>query len=192
MWPWEHLAVGYLAYSLYCRLRADGPPGGRPVVALAVGSQFPDLVDKPLSWSLGLLASGHSLGHSVFVAVPVAALAVLAGGALGRRRAGEGFAVGYLVHLPSDVFYPLIRGGRPNADAVLWPLTSAPASEANAGLFETFRRLFGRYASELLAADLTAYLALELGLLVGVVALWIYDGMPPFRALAARAPEDSP
>jgi hypothetical protein len=192
MWPWEHLAVGYLAYSLFCRLGGDGPPGGWPVVALAVGTQFPDLIDKPLSWSLGLLASGHSLGHSAFVAVPLAALSVLAGAALGRRRAGEGFAVGYLVHLPSDVFYPLVRGGRPNVDAVLWPVASAPASEANAGLFETFRRLFGRYASDLLAADLTVYLALELGLLVGVVALWIYDGTPPFDGLAARATEDSP
>jgi len=192
MWPWEHLAVGYLAYSLYCHLRGDGPPGGWPVVALAVGTQLPDLIDKPLSWSLGLLASGHSLGHSAFVAVPAAALAVGAAAALGRRRAGEGFAVGYLTHLPGDVFYPLVRGGRPNVDAVLWPLAPAPVSEANVGLFQTFRRLFGRYASELLAGDLSAYLALELGLLGGVVALWVYDGMPPVRALLVGTAEDAP
>ncbi|WP_135807133.1 metal-dependent hydrolase [Halorussus marinus] len=191
MWPWEHLAVGYLAYSLSCHLRGDGAPGGWPAVALAVGTQFPDLLDKPLSWSLGVVASGQSVAHSVLLAVPVSALAIGAATGVGRRRVGEGFAVGYLSHLPSDVFYPLVRGARPNVDAVLWPLASAPAGEANAGLLATARRLFDRYAGELLAGEPTPYLAVELGLLVGVVALWVYDGMPPVGALVANATEDA-
>lgn len=36
MWPWGHLAVGYLVYSAYTRVRYGLPPSVLPVVLLAV------------------------------------------------------------------------------------------------------------------------------------------------------------
>ena len=48
MWPWEHLTIGYLAYSLLSRLAWRRPPTVGTAITVAFGTQFPDLVDKPL------------------------------------------------------------------------------------------------------------------------------------------------
>ena len=53
MWPWGHLGVAYLLYSLYSRGRFRRPPRPEPTLAVVFGSQFADLVDKPLAWGLG-------------------------------------------------------------------------------------------------------------------------------------------
>ena len=186
MWPWEHLAVGYLAYSAYTHLRGKGAPTAPAVVALAVGTQFPDLVDKPLAWTFGVLPSGHSLAHSLFVAVPLALLAIQVGWVTDRKAVGGAFAFGYLSHLPADVYYPLLVGGEANYGFLFWPLVPAPQTEASIGFAEMFRTLFGRYLTELFHTQLTPYLAVELGLLLSVLALWLYDGIPPLGALLRR------
>jgi hypothetical protein len=102
MWPWEHLAVGYLLYSASVRLRTGSGPGDGPALALALSTQFPDLVDKPLAWSLGVLPDGTTVAHSVFVAVP----AVVVVAALERGRAGGRYApaigIGYLSGLLAE------------------------------------------------------------------------------------------
>ena len=43
MYPWGHLAVGYLCYSLGVRLCDQRPPAGVAMVPLTIGTQFPDL-----------------------------------------------------------------------------------------------------------------------------------------------------
>lgn len=222
MWPWEHLAVGYIGYSLSVRLAGRGVPRPRPVVALAVGTQFPDLVDKPLSWTLGVLPSGHSLAHSLFAALPLATLAVTVGVALDRRRdgttsdrrrdgttsdrrrdgdvterrragdalaggrTGAAFAFGYLTHLPGDALYPLLAGGPPNYDFLFWPLAAVSSAETGVGFAEMVRTLLARYVERLARGEVSPYLALELGLLASVVALWVADGLPPLRWLWSR------
>ncbi|WP_158056466.1 metal-dependent hydrolase [Halorussus halophilus] len=193
MWPWEHLAVGYLCYSLFARVRYGRAPRAVPVVALAVGTQFPDLVDKPLAWTFGVLPSGHSLAHSALVAVPLALLAVTLGRRAAARNptsdfrgAGTAFAVGYLSHLPGDVFYPVIVGGKPNVGFLLWPLVPAAESPTSVGFLEIVRLLFARFVGELFSGAFSTYLALELGLLLCVFALWLADGVPPFGALVSR------
>ncbi|USZ68085.1 metal-dependent hydrolase [Halorussus salilacus] len=191
MWPWEHLAVGYLVYSLFSRWFDGRAPRGAAVVALAFGTQFPDLVDKPLAWVFGVLPSGYSLGHSIFVAAPLSLLAVAVGAAVGRRYVGTAFAVGYLSHLPGDVFYPVLVGGRANPGAVLWPVVSPPPTGTSVGLREMVGALFGRYLQNLFTAELSAYFLLEIGLLASVVLLWLYDGMPPLRALFAPVTEET-
>ncbi|UPW00392.1 metal-dependent hydrolase [Halorussus gelatinilyticus] len=195
MWPWEHLAVGYLGYSLAVRLAGRGAPRPWPVVALAVGTQFPDLVDKPLAWTFGVLPSGHSLAHSLFAALPLAALAATVGVALDRRRDGDApgasrvgaaFAFGYLSHLPSDAFYPLLVGGEANYDFLLWPVVPVSSPETGVGFAEMLRTLFSRYVERLARGEVSPYLAVELGLLSAVVALWVADGLPPLRWLWSR------
>lgn len=57
MWPWGHVGAGYLVYTLLRRHTGERPAGAA-VLALAVGTQFPDLVDKPLGWTVGLLPGG--------------------------------------------------------------------------------------------------------------------------------------
>jgi hypothetical protein len=60
MWPWGHLAVGYLLSAGAAYLRDHSSPRGLAVVALAAGTQLPDLLDKPLAsaipLSLGVLS----------------------------------------------------------------------------------------------------------------------------------------
>ncbi len=186
MWPWEHLAVGYLGYSLAVRLAGRGVPRPWPVVALAVGTQFPDLVDKPLAWAFGVLPSGHSLAHSLFAALPLAALAVTVGAAVGSGRVGAAFAFGYLTHLPGDAFYPLLVGGPPNDDFLFWPVVAVSSPETGVGFVEMVRTLFARYVERLARGEVSSYLAVELGLLASVVALWVADGLPPLRWLWSR------
>lgn len=192
MLPWEHLAVGYLGYSVCVRLFARRAPGGAAALALALGTQFPDLVDKPLAWSVGVLPSGYSLAHSLFVAVPLSVLVATSAWGLGRSRVGVAFAFGYLSHLPADVFYPLLVGGAPVYSTVLWPLVPASDPAATAGFLETVRRLFGRYVTELATDEARAYLAAELGLLASAFLLWLLDGTPPLGGLWSRdGPEEA-
>jgi hypothetical protein len=186
MWPWEHLAVGYLCYSLVVHLFARRAPRGGPVIALAVGTQFPDLVDKPLAWTLGVLPAGHSLAHSLFVALPVSALAITVAWTLDRRQVGAAFAFGYLSHLPADVLYPVLIGREANVGFLFWPLVPAVESGTDVGFVAMVRALFGQYVTELGSATLSPYLALELGLFLAVFLLWLYDGMPPLRSLWSR------
>ena len=49
--PWGHLAIGYLCLSLAIRARWRVPPQGPAVIAVAIGTQLPDLIDKPLAWT---------------------------------------------------------------------------------------------------------------------------------------------
>lgn len=177
MWPWEHLATGYLCYSVYARRRYGHAPEPLPVIALGATTQLPDVIDKPLAWTLSVLPSGYSLGHSVFLATAVVALAV----ALERRHAIEGLGaavgIGYVSHLLGDLAYPLLRGGVLNLDIVLWPLVPG-AVDAREGLLEETARLFAEFTAFLGSPRGLTYLLLEVALLGGAVVLWRLDGWP--------------
>ncbi|PSQ27664.1 hypothetical protein BRD03_05435 [Halobacteriales archaeon QS_9_68_17] len=71
MWPWGHLAVGYLLYAASSRRQRARPPDGAETILIAFGTQFPDLGDKPLAWTVSVLPNGRSLAHSAFVAAAV-------------------------------------------------------------------------------------------------------------------------
>ena len=49
MWPWGHLAAGYPVYTAYTRLHTGDPPADVPALVALLGTQLPDLVDKPLA-----------------------------------------------------------------------------------------------------------------------------------------------
>lgn len=101
MWPWGHAAVGYLFYSLFTRWRNHHVPQGYAVWGLAIGTQFPDLVDKPLAYWVHAIPEGRAFAHSLLFAVPLCA------GILWYRRAdGQcvsiAFTLGSGLHLLSD------------------------------------------------------------------------------------------
>jgi len=140
MWPWGHLAFGYLLGSGWKRLDDGRPLTRGEALALALGTQFPDAVDKPLAWTWGLLPSGRSLAHSVFTA-----LAVLVGASFvpDDRPAGayvEAFAVGWLSHLLGDALRPAFRRRPSRLRFLAWPLT-ATDREVEGGFQEVFGRL---------------------------------------------------
>jgi len=122
MMPWEHLLVAAVPFVGYALVRERRLPDGATLLCLAVGSQFPDLVDKPLAWQFGLIPNGRLFMHSLVLAVPVSVLAVAVAHRAGRERLGWAFAVGHLLHLPGD-FYSAVLGGSvyfPNN--LFWPL----------------------------------------------------------------------
>ncbi|SDJ88388.1 metal-dependent hydrolase [Natronorubrum texcoconense] len=177
MFPWEHLAFAYVLYSLFANVALRRAPTSRETVAVVIGSQLPDLVDKPLAWTFGITETGYSIGHSIFVA-PIVCLAVYAVAARhGDRLLAGAFALAYGSHLVTDVYDPLRESSRFEPRVVLWPLESPPAGD-HGGFLDHFALYFVRYVNELLAGGVTPSVALQLGLGVAVVALWLVDGAP--------------
>jgi hypothetical protein len=185
VWPWEHLAIGYVAASLLFRGTAR-PLTSETFLVLAVATQFPDLVDKPLAWAVGVLPSGTTLAHSIFFAIPLC-LAVIALTRYYRRgRLGVVFAVGYLLHLPGDILYGTVTTGQaPAVDAVLWPIVpTGPADTL--GLLEKVLYFWGQYEQFLTSSQAVGYLVFEATLLGVAFVLWRYDGYPGVSLLRTR------
>jgi hypothetical protein len=177
MLPWGHAAVGYLCYTLYARLRHQRRPLGVTGIALAIGTQFPDLIDKPLAWTFGILPSGRSLGHSLLV------LGVVVAGLywLHTRRTVESptvliaFTIGWLSHVFADGYTILL--GKPTClNYMVWPLLgTCPYTESNRSIIQFFLTLeVGR--------------SFWIGLVLTGVALvvWLYDGAPGLWYLRDR------
>ena len=120
MWPLGHLAVAYLCYAGFRRARGGTPAKALAVVALVVGSQLPDLVDKPLAWYLGVLPTGRSLAHSLVVIGPLIGLAYVVASRNGRAEYGIAAGVGMGSHLLADVV-PALWGAADPA-ILVWPL----------------------------------------------------------------------
>lgn len=185
MWPWEHLAVAYVAVSLLARAHGRRV-GHQEVVALALGSQFPDLVDKPLAWSLAVLPSGTTLAHSVFVAVPLCVLVWAVGYRHGYGWIALGFVVGYALHLPADILYgPLTVGTTLSLDPLLWPLVGKAEAGGSTGLFAEALYYVDRYRAFLSRPEALGYVLMEGALLVSATVLWVTDGYPGLRRLVA-------
>jgi hypothetical protein len=180
VWPWEHLAIGYLVYSFLVRHVAGHTPQTVAVVALVIGTQFPDLIDKPLGWGTTLLPSGTSFAHSLLVAIPLAALAVAISSAVDRTDVGIAFAIGYLLHLPADVVYSLLIGGGLNWTFLLWPLVPAPEATTVA-IIPFVRNLADQFLAFLATPRGRLYFLLELGLIGGATLRWYVDGTPGLR-----------
>jgi hypothetical protein len=185
VWPWEHLAVAYLAVSLLARARGRRVTAAS-AAALALGSQFPDLVDKPLAWSLAVLPSGTTLAHSVFVAVPLSVAAVVLGRYRGVGHLAVAFAVAYLLHLPADAVYGTVTVGSPPAwGSLLWPLVEATSEAGSDGLLAEALHFLRRYRAFLARPEALVYILLEVGLLLSALGLWVRDGRPGVREVRA-------
>lgn len=174
MLPWGHAAVGYLLYTAVVRYReGEGAlPSGPPVLALAVGTQFADLVDKPLAWYLNVLPSGRSLGHSLLVAIVLISIVHSIAVRYDRRELSVAFAVGHLSHLAADALYPLLRGEWAELYFLFWPLLDRPEADVDRTIVEV-----------LVTSTLSPTGYFELGLFVVATAVWISHGWPGRREL---------
>jgi len=167
MWPWGHLAAGYLVYRV---LNRDTVPAALPALALALGTQLPDLIDKPFAWTIPLLPNGRSLGHSLVIVLPllVGHLLILDGR---RRQIAAALATGYLTHLGTDALYPALSGDWYYVGFLGWPLVPPiEYTSESTGIVDHFLRF-----------ELTLTSGFEILLFALAVALWIYDGVPGLR-----------
>lgn len=186
MWPWEHVVVGYVTFSVLSRLLYGRPPGEWAALAAVFGSLLPDLVDKPLAWQFGVFETSYALAHSALVAVPVCAAVWLLARRSGRAPVGAGLTTGYLVHLPADVVPYYYLTGRWWPERILWPHRTAPPTTATEFGPHVFVYL-EPYLEELLAGDPSTYLVVNLFLVWLALCLWCFDGLPglsPFVDLA--------
>lgn len=180
MWPWEHLAFGYLFYSLGARAYYRRPPLGTAALAVAVGTQVPDLLDKSLAWLLDVFEVGYALGHSALVVPPALALAYV----LARRRRPTGgrlvlaYGVGHLSHLAGDLLYPLLQGKGLDLRRVLWPVASPEPGEVRGDVLRRVVGYFVRYLAQVLSLDPSPLFLVQVGLVGTVFVLWLADGAP--------------
>lgn len=142
MLPLGHLAFAYLWYAAYAAIGTHRLPARLALVPLAIGSQFPDLIDKPLAY-LEVLRYGRSLAHSLFT-FTICSLAVwwVTTRLHGRWTAESlperlrivtpaAFALGYLSHLLGDTYEFLLTGDLWAARFLVYPLVSVPESPAD-------------------------------------------------------------
>jgi len=166
MWPLGHVAVAYLCYAGVRRASGRTPAAAVAVVALLVGSQFPDLVDKPLAWYLGVLPTGRSLAHSLLVIGPLIGLAYLLADRYGRPEYGIAAGVGAGSHLLADVV-PALWGAADPA-ILVWPLLPLEPYPDGAPSI-----------AGLLAESLgEPYFLAEFGLAAIAVVVWRREGYP--------------
>lgn len=161
MWPPGHLAVAYLLTTAQQRRGTD-----EAVAAAAVGSQAPDLVDKPLAWYFGLV-SGRTVAHSLLFVVPVVAVALLLASRLGHDPAGIGLAIGLVSHVVADAV-PAFWDSTAGIWFLLWPIRSAtPYDQPFPGVIEL-----------LVTAAGDPYLLFEIGVFTLAVVSWRREGYP--------------
>jgi len=182
MIPPAHLGTGYLTYTLWTRILYREAPADTATLALALGTQFPDLVDKPLYVYAGVY-NGRAVMHSLLVVVPLCGLVYLGSRQFGRSRLGSAFGIGVLTHLAGDALMSAVRGTLWDARYLGWPVYSPPVYGAEDPLdhlwwlLRDIRALPSLTPSELLANEL----ALELLFSLVVFLVWILDGYPTVR-----------
>ncbi|EMA53666.1 MULTISPECIES: metal-dependent hydrolase [Halococcus] len=172
MWPWGHLAVGYLLYSGLSRWQFDRVPGSVATLAVAFGTQFPDLVDKPLAWTFGVLASGRSLTHSLLTAVVICGLVVWYARRHDHSTVGIAFAVGYLSHPFADGVLSFVSGDYQYLAYLGWPLLDLPPYDTSAG-----------FVARVLGVEFTPFFALQIALVAVAFVVWVRDGRPGLAAV---------
>ncbi len=175
MFPWGHIAVAYLLYSLYSHGRFRRPPRPEPVLAVAIGSQFADLIDKPLAWGLGILPGGRTLAHSLFFAAGLLVIVYAAGFALGRVETATAFSIAHLSHLLADLPPRLALGYPFGSEYLLWPVLSEPVFSYSEQVFEP-PALVVLLVTPL--TDTVTFLVFEFVLFVVAIGLWVADGYP--------------
>jgi len=190
MWPWGHLAAAYLVYVAYSRIRYRHRPTEATAILVALGSQLPDLIDKPLAWTLAVLPAGRSLAHSLLVLGPLLAAAYLFARrrdrALDRETRREGaraplvvaVGIGAVVHSLTDALYPAIEGEFAALAFLAWPAADLPPPTDTQSFIGQFAQM-----------ALTPEFAFELLLVALALAVWArqdYPGLDTVRVVSAR------
>jgi hypothetical protein len=167
MWPWGHAAVAYLLYAIFTQRQNSREPDSLAVLALGVGSQFPDLIDKPLGWSLSLLPGGRTLGHTVFFAMLVIPLVYFVASQYARGELATAFGIGYGSHLLSDLPPSVLTGNFEEATYLFWPVLEQPDYGPVDGIVDGFLRF-----------SMGTYEWVQFALCFMALLIWFRDGKP--------------
>lgn len=183
MWPWGHLAIGYVCYRLAAWLFIRWPPTFAIILTLGLATQFPDMVDKPLAYLTPILPEGRAFAHSLLVAVPLCFLVAVVAIRRDSIEIGSAFIVGYLSHLLGDSYQALLAGRFDAVSFLAWPVLSAP-DYATQSFIGHWDKLISSINTISLAEVATGGLPTVIyqGLLaIAVIFLWVGEGTPGLR-----------
>ncbi|NGM68519.1 metal-dependent hydrolase [Natronolimnobius sp. AArcel1] len=187
MLPPGHFGVAYLLYSLYAHGRFRRAPGAEPALAVLIGSQFADLIDKPLWW-LGVFPTGRDLAHSLFFAAALIVVVYAIGIARGRTETATAFVIAHLSHLAADIPPRALLGYPFGTEFLFWPVLPHFTFTFSERWFEP-PALVETVVTPL--TDSTTFLALEGVLFVLALMLWYLDGCPGLEYLRRGSKADS-
>lgn len=119
--PIEHFIIALLPVAVYAVIRDRRLPSLQLLAVAFFGSQFPDLIDKPLAHELFLIPSGRVFMHSLPFAIPLAIAVIAYGIKTERVRLAVAFVFAHLSHLVADNQQLLPPNPRVSPD-LLWPL----------------------------------------------------------------------
>ena len=176
MWPWEHLAIGYVVWSLCVHYFRSRKPTDKEFWLVVFGTQFPDLVDKPLAWSFHVLPAGRSLAHSLITATLLLGFVGLLAREWEKVPLATAFGVGYISHLVTDAIGPLLAGDYAYTYYLLWPLLPLPPYDSSWSLLTELQ-----YVSPGSILNYQSLVALA------ILVIWIIDDTPGIRGVFDRA-----
>lgn len=119
MFPHEHFIVALILVVMYIFARERKLPSRSLIAITFVGSQYPDLIDKPLALQLGVIPTGRVFMHSLSFAIPVSIAVLAYAWKTDRFQAGIVFVIAYASHLVTDNYAALVAGEIPND--LVWP-----------------------------------------------------------------------
>jgi len=182
MYPCGHLAVGYVAYTGWRRIRSGTPPAERAVFVLVFATQFPDIVDKSLQFGLGL-HDGRSIGHSLLVVLPLCVGVFAVARLYGSEDIAAPFTIGVLSHLTADSVPALVSNStRPEPTYLLWPILEPPSYEIQ-NPEEHVDRVLAAVQGQTVRQVASDLLFFEGAMVLFLAVLWAIDGFPGGRAV---------
>lgn len=123
--PLETFLLALLPVLGYVFIRYRRSPTRPMLFVVFIGSQFPDLVDKPLELAR-VVPWGRVGMHSLPFAIPAAVLVLVYARATDRTHLGVGFVFAYSVHWLTDWIPKFIEGTIP--PSIFWPFTTISKS----------------------------------------------------------------
>jgi len=163
MWPWEHAVAGYVLLTALSLLVRRRPLTASEVALVVLGTQIPDLVDKPLAWTVPVLPGGRSLGHSLLTWAAAVGPIVVIARRIERTDAALAFLFGFLVHILTDLPPEVLAGEFSQATFVLWPLLPIPETTVEQSILARF--------GHLQRGDIVRLKLITFGIIVGQVLL---------------------
>ncbi|GCF12093.1 hypothetical protein Harman_00280 [Haloarcula mannanilytica] len=124
--PIEHFIIALLPVAVYALLRDRHLPSLQLVAVTFFGSQFPDLIDKPLAHELYVIPSGRVFMHSLPFAIPLSIVVIGYAIRTKRTRLGVAFVFAHISHLVADN-QQLFRPDPHVSSDLLWPLQAPVA-----------------------------------------------------------------
>jgi len=166
MFPIEHFIVAAGPVIAYSFVHDRRLPPLQLFAIVFVGSQLPDLIDKPLAHQFHILPSGRVFIHSLPIAIPISCLVGWYAWQTDRPRAGGAFVFAYFSHLVADNWRVLSPPNPTLSRDLLWPLRPAmsrPRVPSWAGVHSINIHLWTAF-SIIVVAIATYYLYRDLGM----------------------------